>query len=47
MDQCPVGSDSPCVRPERCLDELAGLDIAQPVLDKLLFGNASRLLGLR
>ncbi len=47
QDRFLFGSDYPFIRPERCLDELAALDIPQPVLDKLLFGNGSRLLGLR
>jgi uncharacterized protein len=47
QDQFLFGSDYPFIRPERCLDELAGLEIGQPVMDKLLFGNGTRLLGLR
>ena len=46
QDQFLFGSDYPFIRPERCLEELAGLDIPGPVMDKLLFGNGSRLLGL-
>jgi uncharacterized protein len=45
QDQFLFGSDYPFIRPERCLDELAGLDIPQAVMDKLLFGNGTRLLG--
>jgi predicted TIM-barrel fold metal-dependent hydrolase len=47
QDQFLFGSDYPFLRPDRCLDELAGLDLPQPVMDKLLFGNGTRLLGLR
>lgn len=47
QDQFLFGSDYPFIRPERCLDELAGLDIPAPVMDKLLFANGARLLGLR
>ena len=46
QDRFLFGSDYPFIQPTRCLDELAELEIAAPVLQKLLVGNASRLLGL-
>jgi predicted TIM-barrel fold metal-dependent hydrolase len=46
QDQFLFGSDYPFIQPRRCLEEMAGLDIPQPVLDKLFIGNGSRLLGL-
>ena len=46
QDQFLFGSDFPFIQPKRCLDELAKLKIPQPVMDKLLFGNGNRLLGL-
>ena len=46
QDQFLFGSDYPFIQPQRCLDELATLDIPPPVLDKLLFGNGKRLLGI-
>jgi predicted TIM-barrel fold metal-dependent hydrolase len=45
-DQFLFASGYLLIRPERCLKELAGLDIPGPALDKLLFGNGNRLLGL-
>jgi uncharacterized protein len=47
QNQFLFGSDYPFIQPRRCLDELASLDIPQPVLEKLLAGNASRLLGMQ
>ncbi len=46
QDQFLFGSDYPFIQPERCLDELAKLEIPETALHKLLIGNGSRLLGL-
>src|SRR3989442_898251 len=46
QDQFVFGSDYPFIQPKRCLDELATLEIPEPVLQKLLIGNGKRLLGL-
>ena len=46
QDQFLFGSDYPFIQPQRCLDELATLDIPPPVLDKLLVRNGKRLLGI-
>jgi predicted TIM-barrel fold metal-dependent hydrolase len=46
QDQFVFGSDYPFIQPQRCLDELAGLDIPEATLQKVLVGNGSRLLGL-
>ena len=46
QDQFVFGSDYPFLQPQRCLEELASLDIEPPVLDKLLLGNGKRLLGI-
>jgi len=46
QDQFLFGSDYPFIQPERCLEELAGLGIPDQVMDKLLLGNGTRLLGL-
>ncbi len=40
------GSDFPFLSPERCLAEVGDLDLPDDVLDPVLRGNASRLLGL-
>ena len=40
------GSDFPFLTPERCLAELDSLDLPGPVLERLLYENASRILGL-
>ena len=40
------GSDFPFLTPERCLAELAGLDLPADVLDQVLRANAARILGL-
>ncbi|HEY3958458.1 MAG TPA: amidohydrolase family protein [Streptosporangiaceae bacterium] len=40
------GSDFPFITPERCLDELAGLDLPADVTSRVLRENASRILGL-
>jgi predicted TIM-barrel fold metal-dependent hydrolase len=46
QDRFLFGSDYPFIQPQRCLDELAALDIPEPALDKVLRGNGIRLLGL-
>ena len=46
QDQFLFGSDYPFIRPERCLDELATLELSAAVTQKLLLDNGKRLLGL-
>ncbi len=46
QDQFLFGSDYPFIQPQRCLEELAALELPEPVLEKLLLGNGRRLLGL-
>ncbi|TMF80553.1 MAG: amidohydrolase [Chloroflexi bacterium] len=46
QDQFVFGSDYPFIQPQRCLDELQGLDIPELVLEKVLVGNGRRLLGI-
>lgn len=46
QDQFVFGSDYPFISPQRCLDELATLEIPEPVLQKVLVGNGKKLLGL-
>jgi predicted TIM-barrel fold metal-dependent hydrolase len=46
QDQFLFGSDYPFIQPKRCLDELSGLDLPEAVLQKVLVGNGSKLLGL-
>ena len=46
QDQFLFGSDYPFIQPQRCLDELAQLEIPGTVLEKLLVTNGARLLGL-
>ena len=46
QDQFVFVSDQPCIPPTRCLDELATLDLADAVLQKVLLGNGKKLLGL-
>src|SRR3984893_14037467 len=46
QDQFVFGSDYPFIQPKRCLDELAGLEIPETVLQKVLVANGKRLLGL-
>ena len=46
QNQFLFGSDYPFIRPERCLEELAELQIPEAALHKVLTGNGSRLLGL-
>jgi predicted TIM-barrel fold metal-dependent hydrolase len=43
-DQFLWGSDFPFFAPERCLDELAALDLPDDVTGKLLLANAARVL---
>jgi uncharacterized protein len=40
------GSDFPFLAPQRCLDELAGLDLPDEVLRQVLHENAARILRL-
>ena len=40
------GSDYPFITPERCLDELDGLDLPDDVRPAVLHDNATRILGL-
>jgi predicted TIM-barrel fold metal-dependent hydrolase len=40
------GSDFPFLAPQRCLDELAGLDLPDEVLAQVLHDNAARILRL-
>jgi predicted TIM-barrel fold metal-dependent hydrolase len=47
QDRFLFGSDYPFIQPERCLEELRQLDLPAPVLEKILAGNARRLLGLQ
>jgi predicted TIM-barrel fold metal-dependent hydrolase len=46
QDQFLFGSDYPFIQPQRCLEELATLDLPEPVLQKLLVDNGKRLLAL-
>jgi predicted TIM-barrel fold metal-dependent hydrolase len=46
QNQFVFGSDYPFIQPERCLEELATLEIPEPALQKILVGNGKRLLGL-
>ena len=46
QDQFLFGSDYPFIQPQRCLEEWSGMELPQAVMDKLLIGNGSRLLGL-
>ena len=46
QNQFVFGSDYPFIQPKRCLDELATLEIPEPLLEKVLVGNGKRLLGL-
>ncbi len=45
-NQFLFGSDYPFIQPQRCLDELLELGIPDDVLQKVLIGNGSKLLGL-
>jgi hypothetical protein len=46
QNQFVFGSDYPFIQPERCLEELATLEIPEAALQKVLVGNGKRLLGL-
>lgn len=46
QDQVLWGSDYPFLLPERCLPEMETLGFKPAVLEKLLLGNARRVLGL-
>lgn len=46
QNQFLFGSDYPFIRPERCLEELAELQLPEAALQKVLTGNGKRLLGL-
>ena len=46
QDQFLFGSDYPFVHPQRCIDELEAMDMKAEIRQKLLLGNARRLLGL-
>jgi predicted TIM-barrel fold metal-dependent hydrolase len=46
QNQFLFGSDYPFIQPQRCIDELSTLDIPEPVLEKVLMGNAKGLLRL-
>ena len=46
QNQFLFGSDYPFIQPQRCLEELATLEIPEAALQKVLFGNGKRLLGL-
>ena len=46
QDRFLFGSDYPFIQPQRCLDELAQLELPEPVVEKLLVGNGRRLLDL-
>lgn len=40
------GSDFPFITPERCLDELGALGLSEVTLERLLYANAARILGI-
>jgi uncharacterized protein len=40
------GSDFPFLTPERCLREIRALGLSEQALDRLLYANAARILGL-
>jgi predicted TIM-barrel fold metal-dependent hydrolase len=46
QNQFLFGSDYPFIQPKRCLEELGELGIPDEALQKVLFGNGKRLLGL-
>lgn len=46
QDQFVFGSDYPFISPQRCLQELKDLAIPEKVLQKVLVGNGTRLLGI-
>jgi uncharacterized protein len=45
VDQFVWGSDFPFISPQRCLAEIDELDLPAEVADKVLHGNAARILG--
>ena len=45
-DQFVWGSDFPFISPQRCLAEIDELDLPAEVADKVLHGNAARILSL-
>jgi predicted TIM-barrel fold metal-dependent hydrolase len=45
-DRFVWGSDFPFLTPERCLDEITTLGLSGPALDRLLYTNAARILGI-
>jgi predicted TIM-barrel fold metal-dependent hydrolase len=47
QDRFLFGSDYPFIAPERCLQELQALDMPEATLEKILLGNAARLLGIQ
>jgi predicted TIM-barrel fold metal-dependent hydrolase len=46
QDRFLFGSDYPFIHPRRCLEELAGMEIPEETLEKILVGNAARLLNV-
>ena len=46
QDQVLFGSDYPFIMPERWLEDFDGMTLRPEVREKILFGNAKRLLGL-
>jgi uncharacterized protein len=46
QDQVLFGSDYPFIMPERWLEDFAGVDVRPAAREKILIGNAKRLLGL-
>lgn len=46
QDRFLFGSDYPFISPERCLQELQALEMPETTLEKVLVGNAARLLHL-
>ena len=46
QNQFLFGSDYPFIQPQRCLEELAQMDIPEAALQKVLTGNGKKLLGL-
>src|SRR6266581_2088228 len=46
QNQFVFGSDYPFIQPQRCLDELATMDIPEAALHKVLTENGKKLLGL-
>jgi predicted TIM-barrel fold metal-dependent hydrolase len=45
-DKTLFGTDYPFILPERWLREFSDLGLADEVVEKVLWGNAERLLGL-